>query len=275
MNADRGVEVGTEAESSTGTNTGTGANTDGGADAVDLDADVCIVGAGVAGLACGTYTARAGLDTVLVDGGESILRRNAHLENVPGFPLGVNARTFLDLTEVGATEAGCRVVEGTAVEFASGTPLSVELEDGRRVRADRVVVASWSDASYLPAEVATTARGSKTYVDVDGFGRTTLTGVYAAGRIAGRPHQTVVAAGHGAEVGLSVIEDSDVAYYHDWIVPEGYFTDRGRECPPGCEEIPEAEWVAREERSIERMREVFGERHPDAPTPHPSQVEDG
>jgi thioredoxin reductase len=238
------------------------------------DADVCIVGAGVAGLTCGTYTARAGLETVLVDGGESILRRNAHLENVPGFPLGVNARTFLDLTREGAERDGCEFVEGSATALtAEGEGFAVDLDGGGQVVANRVVVASWSDASYLPDAVATTDRGSKTYVDVDEFGHTTVGGVYAAGRIAGKPHQTVVAAGHGAEVGLSVVEDSEVPYYHDWVVPEGYFTDRGRECPPGCEEIPETEWGAREERSMERMREAFAKGHPDGPTPHPSLVE--
>ncbi len=47
--------------------------------------DVCIVGGGVSGLAASIYTARAGLDTLIVDGGESILARNASLENYPGF----------------------------------------------------------------------------------------------------------------------------------------------------------------------------------------------
>jgi Thioredoxin reductase len=56
--------------------------------------DVCIVGAGPAGLTAGLFTARAGLDTLVVNAGEPILRRNAHLENVPGFPAGVNSRLF-------------------------------------------------------------------------------------------------------------------------------------------------------------------------------------
>jgi thioredoxin reductase len=241
-------------------------------DATDaFDTTVCIVGAGVSGLTCGTFTARAGLDTLLVDGGESILRRNAHLENVPGFPAGVNARTFLDGTRTAAEGAGCRFLEGRAVAAAEREAgFTVELDDGRAVETRFLVAASWADAAYLPAAVETDERGSKTYVTVDEYGRTSLDGVFAAGRLAGKPHQTVVAAGHGAEVGLSVVEVSDVPFYHDWVVPEGYFTDRDRPEPPGCEEIPAAEWRERERVARERMRALLAEPHPDDPTAHPS-----
>jgi len=237
-----------------------------------IDTTVCIVGAGVAGLTCATFTARAGLDTLVVDGGESILRRNAHLENVPGFPAGVNARTFLDATRESAESAGTAFVESRAVAAAADEEdgFLVELSDGQTVWCRFLVAASWADASYLPAEVETEARGSKTYVTVDEYGRTSVEGVFAAGRLAGKPHQTVVAAGHGAEVGLSVVEESDIAFYHDWVVPEGYFTDRGRPEPPGCEEIPREEWERRETTARDRMRDLLAEPHPDDPTPHPS-----
>jgi len=43
--------------------------------------DVLIVGGGVAGLSAATFTARTGLETLVIDTDESILRRNAHLEN--------------------------------------------------------------------------------------------------------------------------------------------------------------------------------------------------
>ncbi|MGM0606750.1 MAG: FAD-binding protein, partial [Halobacteriota archaeon] len=74
--------------------------------------DVLIVGGGVAGLMAATFTARAGLETLLANAGESILRRNAHLENVPGFPLGVNPRLFADMLQSQATHAGANLVTG-------------------------------------------------------------------------------------------------------------------------------------------------------------------
>lgn len=241
-----------------------------------MDTDVAVVGGGVAGLTAATFTARAGLDTIVVDHGESILARNAHLENVPGFPLGIDARTFLSLLREQAAENGVSFTEGrvTCVTGADETlRLRVERTDGEAdLTAGFVVAASWADCDYLAdlADVGLTSRGSKTFVDVDDGGRTRVDGLYAAGRLAEKPHQTVVAAGHGAEVALALIDDSDVPYYHDWVAPEGYFTGRGREVPPGCEEIDEEERRAREAASLERLREAFAEPMSEPPTMHPS-----
>jgi thioredoxin reductase len=55
----------------------------------------------------GSFVTRSGLDTAIFDGGGSLLRRNAHLENFPGFPVGVNPRQLLDLMRDQAEEAGC------------------------------------------------------------------------------------------------------------------------------------------------------------------------
>ncbi|WP_246049031.1 FAD-binding protein [Natronomonas salsuginis] len=238
---------------------------------------VVIVGGGVAGLTAATYTARTGFDTVVLTHGESILRRNAHLENVPGFPAGVNPRLFADLLERQAERNGARLEAGivTTIESAeNGFRVRAELDGGehRGLDAGSVIAASWADSTYLEefGSVGLVNRGSKTYVDIDDDGRTGLDGLYAAGRIAGAAHQTVVCAGHGADVALTLIHDSDVPFYHDWVAPEGYFTDRGRDVPPGCEEIGEAERRRRERESMAVMTEAFETPHPDRPTMHPS-----
>ncbi|RQG88797.1 NAD(P)/FAD-dependent oxidoreductase [Natrarchaeobius halalkaliphilus] len=239
--------------------------------------DVCIVGGGVAGLAVSIFTARAGLDTLVVDGGESILARNASLENYPGFPNGVDARRYLQLTREQASEAGATFELGhvTSVEAKDATNFEagfvLETEAGEPLEARRVVAASWSDSEYLvPLDVGRTQRGSKHFVSVDEGGRTAVDGVYAAGRVAGEPHQTIVAAGHGAKVALAVIHDSDANFYHDWVVPEGYFTGRGREVPPACEEIDDTERRRRDERARTRLLEAFDEPLEEVPTMHPS-----
>ena len=247
--------------------------------------DVLVVGGGVAGLTAATFTARAGLDTLVVDAGESILTRNAHLENLPGFPLGVDPRRFLDLLREQADENGVRRRRGRVrdVDFRGGAfEVTGTTEDGRpdadeqwTLRTDVVVASSWADASYLDeVGVETRAAGSKRYVVVDDYGRSSVDGVYAAGRLTEKYHQAVVAAGHGAEVGLTVVHDSDTPYYNDWVTPEGYFTDRGREVPPGCEEIDAAESERRADAARARMREAFSEPHPDPQRTHPSLVDD-
>lgn len=240
------------------------------------DTDVLVVGGGAAGLTAGLFTARAGLATTVLSHGESILRRNAHLENVPGFPAGVNSRLFLDMLRDQAERNDCAVEAGRVTRVDSGDPLSVRVEIGEEEStrtADHVVVASWADVDFLDhdgLDVGLTKRGSKTYVDADDGGRTGVDGLYAAGRVAEKPHQTVVAAGHGAEVALALVDDSEIPFYHDWVAPDGYFTGRGREIPPGCEEIGEGERERRERESMDAMQEYFSDPHPDEPTQHPS-----
>ncbi|ADB59784.1 FAD-dependent pyridine nucleotide-disulphide oxidoreductase [Haloterrigena turkmenica DSM 5511] len=239
--------------------------------------DLCIVGGGVAGLAASIFTARAGLDTLVIDGGESILARNASLENYPGFPDGVDARRYLQLSREQARNAGAEFELGrvthaepvTEGELENGFVL--ETEGGDPLETRRIVAASWPNSDYLePLDVGRMQRGNKHFVSVDEGGRTAVDGVYAAGRIADEPHQAVVAAGHGAKVALAVIYDADVAFYQDWVTPEGYFTGRDRDVPPGCEEIDDEERLERDERARETMREAFAEPLDEQPTMHPS-----
>jgi len=234
--------------------------------------DVVVVGGGVAGLSAATFTARHGLDTLIVDAGESILRRNAHLENFPGFPAGVNARQLLDLLAEQAGEAGATRREAIVTEVTRADDgFVVETENDDRYRTECVVAATKNEVSYLNDidGVGVIERG-KAFVDVDERGRTGVDGLYAAGRLTEKPHQAIVCAGHGAEVGVTILEDDDRPFYHDWVAPEGYFTDRGRDLPPGCEEIDEAERREREDTSLAVMRDRFAEPHPDNQVTHPS-----
>jgi glycine/D-amino acid oxidase-like deaminating enzyme len=266
--------------------------------------EVLIVGGGMAGLSAATFTARAGLDTVVVTAGESILKRNAHVENYLGFPAGINPRLLLEMGRSQATRSGADLRRGrvTRLEDVSGHDETdrtgkggtdreprfravLEREeptadgDGAKgpeaILAERVIATSWSDASYLdPVGADLRAAGSKTYVEDDGHGRTSVEGLYAAGRLAERYHQAIVAAGDGAETAITLIHDAEVPFYHDWVAPEGYFTDRGREVPPGCEEVSETERRARERESLAAMQEYLAEPHGERQRTHPSLVDD-
>jgi len=234
--------------------------------------ETTIIGGGVAGLSAATFTARHGLDTLVVDSGESILRRNAHLENFPGFPAGVNARQLLDLLAEQAEDAGATRHEATVTGVTrTDDGFAVETDEDDRYRAEYVVAATKNEVGYLDGVdgVGVIERG-KAFVDVDERGRTGVEGLYAAGRLAEKPHQAIVCAGHGAEVGVTILEDDDRPFYHDWVAPEGYFTDRGRDLPPGCEEIDEEERERRESNSLTVMQDRFAEPHPDEQETHPS-----
>ncbi len=240
------------------------------------DHDVLIVGGGPAGLSAGIFTARAGLDTLIVNDGEPIIRRNAHLENYPGFPAGVNSRLLLEMMGEQAERAGCmrrtdRVIELEQTEegFLART------EAGDTLTVQYVIAATKNTVDFLEdidgIEILT--RG-KDFVETDDRGRTGVEGLYAAGRLAMVPYQTIIVAGHGGSVGVAVVEDSDVNFYHDWVAPEGYFTGRDRDVPPGSAEISEEERREREAESLEVMQSFFAEPHPEKPTQHPSVDEE-
>ena len=241
-----------------------------------VDQDVLIVGGGPAGLSAGIFTARAGLETLVVNDGEPILRRNGHLENYPGFPAGVNSRLLLDMMAAQAERAGCSRREARVVDLdpTAGGFVATTADD-REISANYVIAATKNTVDFMAdiEGVDIISRG-KDFVDTNDRGRTGVEGLYAAGRLAMQPYQTIIVAGHGASVGVALIEDSDVNFYHDWVAPEGYFTGRDRDLPPGCEEISQEERLKRERESLSVMQEYFAEPHPDAPTQHPSVADE-
>lgn len=234
--------------------------------------DVLIIGGGVAGRSAGIFTARHDLDTVIVSAGESILERNAHLENYPGFPGGVNARVFLDLIGEQAEQAGCTFESDTVKRVTPEKPgFTVETKKDTTWQTDYVICASKNDVSYLTAipEIDCIDRG-KQFVQCASGGRTPIPGLYVAGRLAEKSHQTIVCAGHGAEVAIAILEDDDRPFYHDWVAPDGYFTGRDRSIPPGCEEIPDEERISRETESLNALIRKLQAADRTPPVQHPS-----
>lgn len=240
----------------------------------DSPLSVGVVGGGVSGLTAAMFTARAGLSTRVFEYGGSILKRNAHLENFPGFPAGINARRFLDLLERQAEDHGVRIHRDRVTQVRRTDEGFTVTAENATVEARRVIAACWSNTDmFEPLDLAYDEEGSHRFVRCEPDGGTEVDGFYVAGRLSGREHQAIVSAGHGAEVGLAVARDAGVKVYHDWVTPEGYFTDRGREVPPGCEEISPGERRRREERARRVLRKSFERPYGEAPRQHPSLEE--
>ena len=259
--------------------------------------ELLIIGGGVAGLTAATFTARAGIETMVINDGETVLRRNAHLENMPGFPAGVNPRRFADMLRAQATRNGAEYQTGTVTELTgdiddgftatvtggqasddingSATADGENTEPTRELTADRVLATSFPDADFLDGfDIDTRTADAKQYAEAGELGRTEVDGLYVAGRLAERYHQAVIAAGDGAEAAITLIHDSDIPFYNDWVAPEGYWTDRGREVPPGCEEIDPTEQRARQEAAMAAMQEYFAAPHDQQQRTFPSLVDD-
>jgi hypothetical protein len=220
------------------------------------DRDVVIVGGGPSGCAAGVFTAREGLDTVVFDRGPAALPRCAVLENYLGFPVGVDVADFRALCHEHLRTAGASLVEDRVTEVTrrpDGNGFRVATQDGRSVTTATVVAAAWYDGSYLRAlgeddmfteqehhgEVE--ERFDPAYPDTDG--RTPVEGLYVAAPNGSRNAQALVAAGQGAHVARTLLEDrrrdrglsGDVAPRYDWVRSPAEFSgpwadrDRWRE----------------------------------------------
>jgi thioredoxin reductase (NADPH) len=114
--------------------------------------DVAIVGAGPAGLATAVYSASEGLSVLVLEalafGGQA--GASARIENYLGFPTGVSGQALMGRAFTQAQKFGVEFSLSTEVKRLDPTPEasgpdpahSLELADGRRVRARAVVIAT-------------------------------------------------------------------------------------------------------------------------------------
>jgi len=118
--------------------------------------DVAIVGAGPAGLAAAVYAASEGLCTVVLEaeapGGQA--GTSSKIENYLGFPIGISGPALAGRATVQAQKFGARLAVSRKVVRldCSERPYTLELDDGERVRARTVVIAT--GARYRKLDVA-------------------------------------------------------------------------------------------------------------------------
>jgi thioredoxin reductase (NADPH) len=129
--------------------------------------DVCIVGAGPAGLAAGVYAASEGLSTVIVEreapGGQA--GQSSAIENYLGFPRGLSGsdlaqRALAQVSRFGAELVLAREVVGLEQR---GTARAVLLEGGAAVEARSVVVSTGVSYRRLEAEGVPDLQGKGIY----------------------------------------------------------------------------------------------------------------
>ena len=174
--------------------------------------DVAIVGGGPAGASAATFTARAGLQTVLIDADAGMTRR-AMVNNHLGFAEGVTGPDLVDNGKLQAARAGARVVHGKVVDLhGDGSGFAVRTEDGESFEAKQVILTLGANPELAKQAGITTKPGTepriKEIVDVDADGRTSLAGVWAAGTAAGVSVHTIITAGDGARVAINLISST-------------------------------------------------------------------
>ncbi|WP_267643608.1 FAD-dependent oxidoreductase [Haloarchaeobius amylolyticus] len=252
------------------------------------DFDVVIVGGGPAGTAAGVFTARYGLDTAVFDRGRSSIQQCAHLENYPGFPAGIDIETLYALLHDHVEEAGCELVADmveSVTRTEDGAGFVVELQDGEAVTATRVVAATRYDGEYMRPLVGDEAffthehdgeehtHFDRAYPEMDGT--TPVDGLYVASPAEETDRQAIVAAGRGARVALTVVDDiraeqgffDPVVDHYDWLRREssleGEWAERERwvqwaeENRPEDHDLADDEWEELRDREIDRRFETY------------------
>ena len=117
--------------------------------------DIVIIGSGCAGLSAAIYAARAGLNPLVLEGGQpgGLITTTNEVENFPAFPEGVNGFDLAWKMREQALKFGARI-EGAIVERAEllSSPKKLFCEGGNVIEAAKVVVATGSSPRMTGAK---------------------------------------------------------------------------------------------------------------------------
>jgi len=115
--------------------------------------DLVVVGAGPAGLAAAVYGASEGLDVLVLEstapGGQA--GASSRIENYLGFPTGIAGQELADRAYNQAQKFGAQLMVGSDAKrlTCDRKPYSIELDDGPRVPARAVIIASGAEYRRL------------------------------------------------------------------------------------------------------------------------------
>jgi thioredoxin reductase (NADPH) len=129
--------------------------------------DVAIIGAGPSGLAAAVYAASEGLDVLVIEanspGGQAA--SSSRIENYLGFPNGISgqelaARAFTQAEKFGAQ---LMIAKGATRLSCSRKPYVLEIENGARVPARSVIIATGAEYRNLPVADIARFQGAGVY----------------------------------------------------------------------------------------------------------------
>lgn len=120
---------------------------------------VIIIGTGPAGVSAALYTARAGVDTIMIGGGDSALNKTDEIENYYGFPEPVSGLELLERGEKQAERLGVKILHEEVVSLGFEEKLKV-ITDKDSYDADSIVIATGSPRNVPKTEGLSDFEGS-------------------------------------------------------------------------------------------------------------------
>ena len=159
--------------------------------------DVVIVGAGPSGLAAAVYAASEGLDVLVIEsnapGGQA--GSSSRIENYLGFPSGITGRDLTDLAYTQAQKFGAEMIIAESATRLDCTrkAYAIDIENGPRVPARTVIIATGAEYRKLPLENITRFEGAGIY-----YGATFIESQLCAG-------EEVIVVGGGNSAGQAAV----------------------------------------------------------------------
>lgn len=136
--------------------------------------EIIIIGSGPAGYTAAIYTARAGLNPLLIAGevtAGGALMNTTEVENFPGFPEGIQGPDLMANMLAQAERFGCEILYEDALEVSlAGEEKKVVTSEGEYL-ARRVILSMGSEYRKLnvPGEAELSGRGVSYCATCDGF----------------------------------------------------------------------------------------------------------
>ena len=141
---------------------------------MSADREVVIIGSGPAGLTAALYAARANLKPLLIEGLEAggQLMLTTMVENWPGFRDGIMGPDLMTEMRVQAERFGTEIIQGNVKTVDLKTrPFTLTIEDGRRITAAALIIATGASAKWLDigSDRKLSGRGVSTCATCDGY----------------------------------------------------------------------------------------------------------
>jgi thioredoxin reductase (NADPH) len=163
----------------------------------DHGCDLVVVGAGPAGLAAAVYGASEGLDVLVLEssvpGGQA--GSSSRIENYLGFPTGISGLDLTGRAYAQALKFGARVIvaKGATRLACDGQRYTVDIDQGPRIHARAVIIATGAEYRKPPLDNLSTFEGAGVY-----YGATPMEAQLCVG-------QDVVVVGGGNSAGQAAV----------------------------------------------------------------------
>lgn len=136
--------------------------------------DIIIIGSGPAGYTAAIYTARAGLNPLLIAGevtAGGALMNTTEVENFPGFPEGIQGPDLMANMLAQAERFGCEILYEDALEVSLAAEEKKVVTSEGEYLARRVILSMGSEYRKLnvPGEAELSGRGVSYCATCDGF----------------------------------------------------------------------------------------------------------